>query len=120
MYLLIVAKQKSTLGTNVFQKTTKSHFVTFLFLTDKINNNNQITPENVSAATEIHKLRVKNVAARINKPIVVNAAVNPFRIVFPFNTSFNCGIKIKPNSKLTAAITISCHNIMQPGNKEVK
>ena len=83
----------------------------FLFLTDKINNNNQIMPENVSATTEIYKLRVKNVAARINRPTVVNAAVNTFKIVFPINTSFNWGIRMKPKSILINAITISCHNI---------
>ena len=72
-----------------------------------------MTPEKVSATTEIYKLRVKKVNAIINKPRVVNSAVIPFKTVFPLNTSFNCGISIKPKSKLTIAITISCHNILQ-------
>jgi len=94
-------------------------FVLFLFLKDKINNSNQITPENDSAATEIQRSNVMNVAPIINNPMVVSPAVYKLSTVLPRHTSINCGNITKPNSRLTVAITKSCHILLHE-NRDYK
>jgi len=46
-----------------------------MFLTEKTNNKNHITPDITSATNDVQYRIVKNVPARINNPMVVKLAV---------------------------------------------